>query len=348
MKPDSHAARLAIVVALCSSATAALADPALSPFIDTHVHLEKSVARESIDAAVGAMRDEGSSGYLFLPSPFATRGESAFDIELIKPLARKYPGKVWAMGGGGTLNPMLQQAAALDLRDERLEREFKRRALSIARQGAAGFGEFTSEHRPSASTPSFQSAPPDHRLLLLLADIAASNEMPIVLHMEAVPETMPLPESWLLPGVDAPATLKANIAGFERLLAHNPRARIVWAHGGWDNTGYRTPELCRRLLAAHPNLYMEIKIDPKRPGENSPLNGGASGSLKPEWLKLFEDYPDRFVLGSDQHYPLPGDAVERWQALTGFFNALPEELRRKFGVENVRRIYRLGRPNGTR
>jgi predicted TIM-barrel fold metal-dependent hydrolase len=334
-------ARLSILAVLSVAAGAAAADPAMSPFIDTHVHLEKAVARESITAAVGAMRDEGSAGYLFLPSPFAAQGESAFDIELIMPLAKQYPGKVWAMGGGGTLNPMLQQAVALGRRDARLEREFKRRALSIARQGAAGFGELTSEHRPSASTPSFQSAPPDHRLFMLLADIAANNDMPIVLHMEAVPESMPLPESWRLPGVAAPATLKANIGAFERLLAHNPRARIVWAHGGWDNTGYRTPALCRRLLAAYRNLYMEIKIDPKRPGENSPLEGGASGNLKPEWLKLFEDYPDRFVLGSDQHYPPPGDAIERWQALTGFFNTLPEDLRKRFGIENVKRIYRI-------
>ena len=29
------------------------------------------------------------------------------------------------------------------------------------------------------------------------------------------------------------------------------------------------------------------------------------GKIKPEWMKLFEDFPDRFVIGSDQHYPEP-------------------------------------------
>jgi predicted TIM-barrel fold metal-dependent hydrolase len=137
-----------------------------------------------------------------------------------------------------------------------------------------------------------------------------------------------------------PPTLKANIAAFERLLSHNPRARIVWAHAGWDNTGARTPQLMRRLLQAHPNLYAEIKIDPLDPGVNSPLDGGATGRLKPEWLKLFQDFPDRFVIGSDQHYPMPPNQPQRWQAVIGMFNQLPPDLRSKIGVDNVRRIYR--------
>jgi predicted TIM-barrel fold metal-dependent hydrolase len=191
------------------------------------------------------------------------------------------------------------------------------------------------------STPAYQSAPADHLLLLLLADIAAEHGLPITLHLEAVPETMPIPSSWHINPLPNPPELRANIAALERLLAHNARAKIVWAHGGWDNTGFRTPELCRRLLQAHPNLYMELKLDPLHPGLNSPLTGGASGTLKPEWLKLFQDFPDRFVIGSDQHYPMPKGEPQRWQAVILFFNQLPEDLRRKIGTENVARIYNL-------
>jgi predicted TIM-barrel fold metal-dependent hydrolase len=153
---------------------------------------------------------------------------------------------------------------------------------------------------------------------------------------------MPVPSSWIVKGLTPPRELRPNIADFERLLGHNARAKIVWAHGGWDNTGYRTPELCRRLLQAHPNLYMELKIDPQRPGLNSPLTRGASGTIKPEWLQLFQDFHDRFVMGSDQHYPRPDDEVQRWQGVARLFIELPADLRRKFGTENAYRIYRLG------
>jgi predicted TIM-barrel fold metal-dependent hydrolase len=49
-----------------------------------------------------------------------------------------------------------------------------------------------------------------------------------------------------------------NITAFERLLAHNPKAKIVWVHLGMDTTDQRSPELTRRLLAKHQNLYSEL------------------------------------------------------------------------------------------
>ena len=99
----------------------------------------------------------------------------------------------------------------------------------------------------------FESTPPDHPLFLVLADIAADNDMPIDLHMEAVPQDMPTPPRFALRGPN-PSNLKENISALERLLDHNPRPRIIWAHAGWDNTGERTVRLMRSLLAKHPNL----------------------------------------------------------------------------------------------
>ena len=179
----------------------------------------------------------------------------------------------------------------------------------------------------------------DHPLFLLLADIAAEHDVPISLHMEAVPSDMPLPSELKSP--PNPPRLHANIAAFERLLAHNPRAKIVWAHLGWDNTGQRTVDLCRRLLQAHPNLYMELKVDPVSTGKNTPLSNGATGALKPEWLRLFQDFSDRFVMGTDQHYPLTGAGPERWQADVLLLNQISADARRKIAAENAVRIYHL-------
>ena len=120
-------------------------------------------------------------------------------------------------------------------------------------------------------------------------------------------------------------------------MAHNPRAKIIWAHAGSDNTGDRTVELCRRMLQAHTNLYMEIKTDPQSPGKNYPL--ASDGKIKPDWLKLFEDFPDRFIIGSDQHYPPPKSPIQRWQTVVLLFNQLPADVRRKIGTENVDHIY---------
>src|SRR2546421_10470580 len=101
--------------------------------------------------------------------------------------------------------------------------------------------------------------------MLLLADIAAEHNVPIDLHMEALPQTIPTPAAY---GPPNPQALHGNIAPFERLLSHNPRAKIVWAHAGADNIRYGTPTPSRRLVQAHPHRYMELKYDPGLPRQD--------------------------------------------------------------------------------
>jgi predicted TIM-barrel fold metal-dependent hydrolase len=309
------------------------AEPALTPFIDAHTHFDGHNPEGAVRAAVRALRSENAVKILFLSVPDTYDDPGRVTSDIILPAAKKYPGKVAVLGGGGTLNAMIEQAVRTGNDGPEVRRRFRERAEAILRKGMVGFGEMAAEHFPS-TTP-YQSAPPDHPLFLLLADIAAQHNVPIDLHMEAVPRDMPLPAGLKSP--PNPPRLRANIPAFERLLDHNPRAKIIWAHAGADNTGYRTPELCRRLLAAHPNLYMEIKVDPMNPGENLPID--ASGKIKLVWLKLFEDFPNRFIIGSDQHYPEPEQGPQRWQADVLLLNQLPPGLRRRIGTENALHLY---------
>ena len=309
---------------------------ALSPYIDVHTHLDESDVDGSMQSALHAMPDENLAEIIFMPSPFTLADANRFDVERLLPAAKQYRGKIAVLGGGGTLNPMIIEAARTGDAGPEVQKQFKERAEAILTAGALGFGEMAAEHFPS-STP-YEYAPPDHPLFLLLADIAAEHDVPISIHMEAVPQDMDLPTPLKSP--PNPPRLHANVAAFERLLSHDPRAKIVWAHLGWDNTGYRTPELMRGLLEAHPNLLMEIKLDPVDTGKSSPLTNGASGKIKPEWLKLLTDFQDRFIIGSDQHYP-QGSGPQRWQAAVLLFNELPAAVRQKIGTENAIRIYHL-------
>ena len=84
---------------------------------------------------------------------------------------------------------------------------------------------------------------------------------------------------------------------------------------------------------------MDVKIDPAKPGKNSPLTNGASGAIKPEWLKLFQDFSDRFAVGTDQHYPEPLPGPQRWEAVVLLLNQLPDGLRQKMAMENAVRLY---------
>lgn len=307
--------------------------PALTPFVEEHAHFEANDAAGGVRAALAALGRENAVMVIFQISPDTFEHPGLYDSEAILADIKKHPDKLAVTGGGGSLNAMIMQASATGDVGPEVRQKFKARAQELLSEGVAGFGEMTAEHFDGI-TP-YQTAHPDHPLYLLLSDIAAEHDVPIDIHMEAVPQEMPLPMDLKSP--PNAAELHANIDAFERLLAHNPRAKIIWAHLGSDFTGYRTVELDRRLLQAHPNLYMEIKVDPGAPGKNYPLD--VNEKLKPEWRKLFTDFPDRFVIGSDQHYPEPKDADRRWQETILLFNQLPESVRKKVGTENVAHIY---------
>ena len=306
--------------------------PAKTPYIEAHIHVDEKDLGATSRAMLAAIGRQNAQAFFVLTLPGTFAHPENYDAEALLPLAKKYPGKIYVLGGGGTLNPMIMQSVATGDVSSGVKEKFKARAEELIREGVVGFGEMSAEHF-NGVTP-YEYAPPDHPLFLLLADIAAKHNIPINLHMEAVPTAMPLPSPLKSP--PNPPQLHANIAAFERLLAHNPRAKIIWAHAGSDNTGFRTTDLCRRLLLAHPNLYMEIKTDPLANGKNYLLE---RGKIVPEWRKLLEDFPDRFIIGSDQKYPEPPGAVQRWQEVVGLFNQLPSEVRRKIGTENVARIY---------
>jgi predicted TIM-barrel fold metal-dependent hydrolase len=307
--------------------------PAATPFVEEHAHFDEKDPAGAVRSAMAALGRENTAMIVFQISPDTFDHPGRYDSEIILSEVKKHPGKLALTGGGGSLNAMIMQSAATRDAGPEVQKKFKARAEELLREGVIGFGEMTAEHF-DGFTP-YQSVPPDHPLYLLLADLAAEHNVPIDIHMEAVPRDMLLPVDLKSPP-NAPR-LPANIAAFERFLAHNPRARVIWAHLGSDFTGFRTVELDRRLLQAHPNLYMEIKTDPDAHGRNYPF--ATDGKINPEWLKLFTDFPDRFVIGSDQHYPEPKDADKRWQETILLFNQLPADVRKKIGTENAAHIY---------
>lgn len=330
---------LLFLVFVCFCVPAAFSQE--SGFIDTHVHflLMISDINRAASEAVVIMDGIGITKSIVMPMPFPPDFPRKFDYQELSAIPKD---RFAFLGGGGTLNPIIQENAHNTNISQDVFNRFDRIAAEIIQSGAVGFGEMTAEHLSFQPEHPYMEAPPDHPLFLRLADLAARYDVPIDLHMEALPAEMKIPARLNRP--PNPATLHENIAGFERLLSHNPKARIVWSHAGWDNTGFRTTALMGRLLQAHPNLYMNIKMDGMSLPENQPLD--AFGKIRPEWLALIEEFPDRFILGSDQLYGFPFPVgpmtdVSRPETMKRILAQLPPDLARKVGNENAIRVYRL-------
>ena len=323
-------------------------------WIDVHMHLVAGRGPSAdypaaVSAALAVMDEAGIARAVVLPPPQVYGTLPPFDSDDFVAAIGPYRSRFAFLGGGGSLNPMLQEAAAQAELADPLRRQFEERARAILRLGAAGFGEMTAHHLSHTAGHPYESVAADHPLLRLLADVAARHDVVIDLHLDVVAEDMTMPG---FPDGLNPAVLAPNLAPFERLLDHNRGARIVWAHAGSDILGHWTVDLSRRLLARHANLYMSLRMMPGRVPGNHPLT--PAGTIKPEWLRLLGDFPDRFVIGADQFILSPrvqgaGPGITfsriaprvRDRTRT-FLEALPTDLARRIASANAIRIYRLG------
>lgn len=316
-------------------------------YIDTHNHFVfEPESPCTFDAAIlealSVMETYGIQRTLMMPQP-APSLLSECGYEVYAEIASRYPEQFSFLAGGSSLNPLIQQAIRLGEVTTAIEGQFQDTALAILESGALGFGEMAAEHFSMETWHPYETAPPDHELFLLLADIAASHKVPIDLHMEAIAEDILFseidPNSIALLSENNPDSLTENISGFERLLDRDPEAKIVWVHAGWDNTGHRTVALMQGLLERHENLYIQIRVLPHgMPLSNRPTT--AAREVDSDWLTMLEAYPERFVIGLDSFYENL-DTAKFQQPTTDFLSWLPESLARQIAIDNPNRIYNL-------
>jgi hypothetical protein len=119
----------------------------------------------------------------------------------------------------------------------------------------------------------------------------------------------------------------ADDEALEILYQHSPKAKIIWAHTGFSTE----PAKVEAYLQRYPNLWCELSY---RYGITE------GGSLTPEWRRLFEKYPERFLIGSDTW------VNERWDnygsimaTYREWLKQLPEEVMEKIAYRNAERLF---------
>lgn len=328
----------------------ASADPRV-PMVDVHTHFQSGGRSQNFSAALqtalGKMDELGIRRTVLMPPPLVSETPNYYDIEHLRFAADQHPGRV-AIMGGSSLNVMIHSTPVAEVTDA-VKVRFKARFEAIVAQGAVGVGEMGIHHvsiPAMGSQHAYESVPADHPLYLLLADLAAERGLPIDLHMDLVPEAMPLPAALRANPLN-PDTLAENAEAFKRLLTHNPQARFIWSHVGFEPLLTRHPQRVKQWLQTYPNLFMSFRVNKGHPSPASAMT--PEGGLKPAWLELIQAFPDRFMIGSDAFYDAGGvargsgdpgqDTGLRW--LRALVDALPPEVARAVGHANAERVYRL-------
>ena len=119
----------------------------------------------------------------------------------------------------------------------------------------------------------------------------------------------------------------------DRIFKADPEAIVLWAHSGFDR-----PERVREMLRKHPKLWSDLAFR---------TDQASGGVVAPEWRAAFDEFPDRFMVGTDTFAPERwyyigehADYSRRWLA------SLPKDLAERIAYRNAETMLLSIAPGG--
>lgn len=185
-----------------------------------------------------------------------------------------------------------------------------------------GVGEIFVNNSNSSPNPAFRrKVRADAPSIRLLYQVVAKYGAFLTFHMEADSD---------------------NVAQMERLLASDRRGRILWNHCGVNSTA----DQVRPLLARHANLFCELSfrhppaLEDRLARRQPTRKIFDSAGPDTDWLKLIEDFPDRFLVGTDIESRFEYEKAIR-VVRSGLLSYLRPSTAQKVAYENAQRLFGL-------
>jgi|TARA_Y100000294_G_scaffold160287_1_gene163746 hypothetical protein len=262
-------------------------EPYSGPIYDTHVHVFN---RDSagVSDILAWMDKTGVERLLVLPTP----NEGIFrDGEMNAGDRRRWPEMAGDRGGrlcGSTyLTNWMHDAYNNGYDPADLERRLKRLEKDLDDGGCLGVGEIGPYHFDKKGHGGIITFPLNFEPMLAVAGVAARKGVPLDIHAE--------------PNAKGGGSYEEKLyGGFALLYQRYPNLKLILAHTGMTN-----PVNARRLLETYPNMMMNMKWVGGRGelkwGHLGPIIN-ADRNLYEDWAKLFEDMPDRFMVGTDSRF----------------------------------------------
>ena len=305
------------------------ARPENLPVVDFHTHLNGDMDAGRL---LELMDRSGVGAMVLMPRYYANPRDGGYGSDTqAADLARNHPGRFipFVAGQRGELG----QGPRSAWHDPDAAGRYLADAERKLRGGEFyGLGEYILRHyayslRGSGQSGGEVSLPADAPLMHRIAALGARYGVPVVLHLEAEPE----------------AAEQAV-----RLFEAHPDTTFIWAH----NCGRAGADQIRRLLGRFPRLMCDLggmMVTPNDPGgygrywpRRTPyvhLVQADGGSVYPEMLALFEEFSDRYLLGTDTaHTPALRFYGERIYAARQLLSQLSPAAARRIAYENAARL----------
>ena len=152
---------------------------------------------------------------------------------------------------------------------------------------------------------------PNDGILLEIYDLASNYNVPVLLHIDP-PRGFPMQQ-------------------FELAMDNHPRTTFIFAHGNV----HTTPEYLQELLERHENLIIDFFA-------GYTLHNPVSEHKLEDFTPLVEEFPDRFVLGSDSGFDI---GIENsYLAMYEFIDLLTPETAAKVAYQNFEQLMETQAP----
>lgn len=183
--------------------------------------------------------------------------------------------------------------------------------------------------RPYRARGELSSWMHDDTLPRMLADLLKKNKYAGIGEFHAFGDDIDLP---VLQAVIALAKehqiflhAHSDADAIDRIFATYPNAIVLWAHSGFDS-----PQDVAQMLSKHDNLRADLAFR----SEHTSL-----GEVTPEWKSVFEQFPNRFMLGTDTYTPERWFYVEDHAATSReWLQTLSPELRDQIAFKNAEQL----------
>ena len=181
-----------------------------------------------------------------------------------------------------------------------------------------GIGEIFTRHDDLTGLTYGETARANNIALDPVYRLAAENDLPVQMHNN-------IGNKWLREPV--------YMHEMEGAIRKHPQTRFIWAHAGISRD-CNIPSIVReadRLLNTYDNLWFDLSWIVF---EN---NIAPDGKLARNWVSLVEDYPERFMIGTDKvgHFDTYVKEIKKYDIL---LDALKPKTSRLVASENFLRV----------
>jgi hypothetical protein len=274
------------------------------------------------------MNDLGVEHVIFMPTPNdGIRPNQELGVikrKMIKDLAKK---RVMIFCGSNYITTWLNSAYHNGYREEALQAILTQLSKDIDRGEYAGVGEIGTYHFDKGfRRQHVLKYPPNFEPFLQIVDLIAKKGMWLDLHAEPVD---PKGKSYE----------KEVFGGLELLFRRNPDLKLLYSHTAMSN-----PKNVRRILQTYPNVMMSIKIETRHDRwRNLEPVVNTEGNVYEDWAQLFEEMPERFMIGADFHFGRKGVKLKKYKKrIKGFrqmLATLNSQAAQFIAFENAERIF---------